>query len=204
MPERDELERILRTGSEGRAAEFKQTMSWAENATRAKVVKWALGTANLADGGVLAFGLQRTDPNPLYELVGMAQADYDSFNQDGVSTTVNTHATPHIDLSVAHLQIDDKRFVAILVRPFSDYPVICARDFVVDGHAIVIRGRLYCRSRRTPETTEVQSPEDMRDIIDLATSRGLERYFRQREIERRFEGTPAREQFERQAEDLLR
>src|SRR6266540_6959639 len=108
MPEADELERILRTGREGRAAEFKQTLSWAENATKAKVVKWALGTANLADGGVLAFGLQRVDPNPLYELSGMSQADHDSFNQDSVSTTVNAHATPHIDLSVIHLPLDDK------------------------------------------------------------------------------------------------
>jgi hypothetical protein len=204
MPEADELERILRTGREGRAAEFKQTLSWAENATRAKVVKWALGTANLADGGVLAFGLQRVDPNPLYELSGMSQADYESFNQDSVSTTVNTYATPHIDLSVIHLQLEDKLFVAIIVRQFLDYPVICARDFVVDNRAVVTKGRVYCRSRRTPETTEVQSPEDMRDIIDLATSRGLERYFRLREIERRAEGPPAREQFERQAEDLLR
>jgi schlafen family protein len=204
MPEADELERILRTGREGRAAEFKQTLSWAENATRAKVVKWALGTANLADGGVLAFGLQRVDPNPLYELSGMSQADYESFNQDSVSTTVNAHATPHIDLSVIHLPVDDKLFVAIIVRQFLDYPVICARDFVVENRAIVTKGRLYCRSRRTPETTEVQSPEDMRDIIDSATSRGLERYFRLREIERRAEGPPAREQFERQAEDLLR
>jgi hypothetical protein len=204
MPEADELERILRTGREGRATEFKQTLSWAENATRAKVVKWALGTANLADGGVLAFGLQRVDPNPLYELSGMSQADYESFNQDSVSTTVNTYATPHIDLSVIHLQLEDKLFVAIIVRQFLDYPVICARDFVVDNRAVVTKGRVYCRSRRTPETTEVQSPEDMRDIIDLATSRGLERYFRLREIERRAEGPPAREQFERQAEDLLR
>jgi hypothetical protein len=167
-------------------------------------VKWALGTANLADGGLLAFGLQRIDPNPLYELSGMSQADYESFNQDNVSTTVNTHATPHIDLSVIHLPLDDKLFVAIIVRQFLDYPVICARDFVVDNRAVVTKGRIYCRSRRTPETTEVQSPEDMRDIIDLATSRGLERYFRLREIERRAEGPPAREQFERQAEDLLR
>ncbi len=204
MPEADELERILKTGREGRAAEFKQTLSWAENATRAKVVKWALGTANLADGGVLAFGLQRVDPNPLYELSGMSQADYESFNQDSISTTVNTYATPHVDLSVIHLPLDDKLFVAIIVRQFLDHPVICARDFVIENRAVVTKGRVYCRSRRTPETTEVQSPEDMRDIIELATSRGLERYFRLREIERRAEGPPAREQFERQAEDLLR
>lgn len=44
----------------------------------------------------------------------------------------------------------------------------------------------------------------MRDIIELAINRGLERYFRQREIERRLEGPSAAERFSRQAEDLLR
>jgi len=47
-----------------------------------------------------------------------------SFNQDGVSTSINTHATPHIDLSVIHLPLDNQVFVAIEARQFSDYPVI--------------------------------------------------------------------------------
>lgn len=204
MPDADELVRILRTGVEGRATEFKQSLSWADPRTQAKVVKWALGAANLADGGVLAFGLERVDPNPLYTMVGMGQADHDSFNQDAVSATVNTYATPHVDLSVVHASVDDKLFVAVIVRQFSDYPVICARDLPVEGgRPVIIKGRVYCRSRRTPETTEVQSPEDMRDIIDLAAARGLERYFRLREIERRFEGPSAAERFNRQAGDLL-
>jgi schlafen family protein len=198
-----ELERILRSGREGLTAEFKQTLSWADAATQAKVVKTALAMANLRDGGVLAFGLVRTEPNPLHELVGMTQQDHDSFNQDAVTATVNAHATPHIDLTVEHLTLDGRLFVAVVIRQFSDYPVICARDLVVGQRAVVTKGRVYCRSRRTPESTEVQTPEDMRDIIELATSRGLERYFRQREIERRFEGPDPRVRFDQQVEDLL-
>jgi len=172
MPEADELERILRTGREGRAAEFKQTLSWAENATKAKVVKWALGTANLADGGVLAFGLQRVDPNPLYELSGMSQADHDSFNQDSVSTTVNAHATPHIDLSVIHLPLDDKLLVVIVVRQFLDYPVICARDFVVENRAVVTKGRLYCAQARSTRSALARSLNSSGPSKELMSSSG--------------------------------
>src|SRR5262245_603246 len=202
MPELAELERILRSGREGLAVEFKRSANWAEDATRGKVVKASLAMANLRDGGILAFGLEEKDGNPTFELAGVLQADSDSFAQDSVITTVNAHATPHIDLSVEHLKVDDKLFVAIIVRQFADYPIICARDFVVAGRPVVIRGRMYCRSRRMPESTEVQTPEDLRDIIDLATAKGLERYFKLREIERQAEQPDARQLFKRQREEL--
>jgi predicted HTH transcriptional regulator len=202
MPEQEELERILRSGREGLSIEFKRSASFNDPATKGKVIRTALAMANIRDGGVLAFGIEEIAPNPVCELVGMTKADHDSFNQDNVTTTINTHATPHIDLSIEHLKIDDKLFVAVVIRQFADYPVICARDFVAVDKAAVIRGRIYCRSRRTPESTEVQTPEDLRDIINLATDRGLERYFRQREIERRLEQPAARDQFARQREDL--
>jgi hypothetical protein len=134
----------------------------------------------------------------------MTQADYESFTQDSVSATVNTYAIPHIDLTVEHLVVDEKLFVAIVFRQFSDYPIVCSRDFVASqtNKPVVIRGRLYCRSRRTPESTEVQTPEDMRDIIDLATARGLERYYKLREIERQHEGPTSGERFDQQLGEL--
>jgi hypothetical protein len=197
------LREMLRGGPESRAREFKQSMSWENPQTVGKVVKWALGAANLQDGGTLAFGLERQ--GALYVPIGMSKSDYDSFDHDAVSSTVNTHATPHIDLSVEHipLETEERLFVVIAVRQFVDYPVICAKDFVVEGKAIVIKGRIYCRSRRTPETTEIQTPEDMREVIELATNRGLERYFRQRQIEGGSSSATAEQQFRNQMEDLL-
>jgi len=134
----------------------------------------------------------------------MTQADYDSFNQDSVSETVNTHATPHIDLTVNHIDMDEKLFVVIVVRQFTDYPVICAKDVVGEKNKVeAIRGRVYCRSRRMPETTEIQTPEDMREVIDLGFYKHLERYLRQRDIENRVSGTPGEQGFDKQAKDLL-
>lgn len=202
MAESDVLERILRTGQEGLAAEFKKGLSWTDPSTKGKVIRTALAMGNLRDGGVLAFGLERKEPNPLHEMVGMTEGDFESFSQDEVTATVNAHATPHIDLTVQHLKIEQKLFVAVVVRQFADFPIICAKDFVVDGKAVVVRGRIYCRSRRTPESTEVQVPEDLRHIINLATDKGVERYFQLRQIEQRFQGPSARELFRQQLGDL--
>jgi predicted HTH transcriptional regulator len=202
MAKRDELEQLLRAGREGLGVEFKVSMSWSESTTQGKVIRAALALANKRDGGIIAFGLEQPEGQPLHQLIGMSQGDHDSFDPDGIAAIVNSHATPHIDLSLEHLTIDGKRFVVIDVREFTDFPVICSRDFVVAGRQVVIRGKLYCRSRRMAESTEVQSPEDMRDILDLATAKALERYFKQREIERRAVGADASEQFKSQLGDL--
>ena len=196
------LEDQLRSRRETRALELKAPMSWADRATQGKIIKAALAFANLRDGGAIAFGLN--EASPFYDLTGLSQPQYESFAQDAVSAVVNSHVTPYVDLTVEHFPIDDRLFVVIAVRPFSDYPAICSCDFVVEQgqRPLVIKGRMYCRSRRTPESTEVQAPDDLREIVELAVDKGVERYFRHREIERKTEGPSVREMFRRQREGL--
>lgn len=198
-----ELQQIILAGRETLGIEFKRSMSWADRATQGKVVRTALAFANNRDGGIVVFGVEIQDGSPIHQAVGMSDPDFASFTQDSVISTVNTHAVPHIDLTVDHLSIQDRKFVAISIREFSDYPVICSKDLVVEK-PVVIRGRLYTRSRRMAESTEVQSPEDMRAIVDLATAKGLERYHRLRAIEAQFAGPPAADKFREQLGDLGR
>jgi len=178
-----ELEQLLREGRETLSLEFKQSMNWGAEATKAKVVKAALAIANKRDGGLLVFGLTPPVNAGPHTLDGMTQADHDSFNQDNVMAKVNAHASPSVDLTVHHRVVDGKLCVVIEIREFQDYPVICSNDLVVAGNVIAVKGRMYCRSRRTIETTEVRTVEDLRDIIEIAVDKGLNRYFRQRTIE---------------------
>ncbi|HEX9215905.1 MAG TPA: RNA-binding domain-containing protein [Gemmatimonadales bacterium] len=178
-----ELEQLLREGHESLGVEFKQSMNWADDATKAKVVKAALAIANKRDGGLIVFGLKPPAKAGSHTLEGMTKPDHDSFNQDNVMGKVNAHASPSIDLTVRHLVMDGKLFVAIEIREFSDYPVICSNDVVAGGAVVAFKGRMYCRSRRTIETTEVRSVEDLRDILEIAVEKGLNRYFKQRAIE---------------------
>lgn len=202
MPEPDELARLIIAGREGLGVEFKSSMSWDEPSTKGKVVKAVLAFANKRDGGVLVFGVERLPGATLHTIVGMSDRDYDSFDQDAIASKVNAHAAPYVDLSIEHRLIDGKRCVVIVVREFQDYPVLCTEDLVVDKRVIVGRGRIYCRSRRMPESAEVQSPDDIRDIIELGIAKGLERYFRLRRIEGRLAGPAAQDQFRAQLRDL--
>src|SRR2546425_1866504 len=94
-----ELEELIREGQEGLGVEFKQGMSWAADATKAKVVKGALAMANKRDGGVIVLGLTPPKAGGRHTLEGMAAADYGSFNRADVMGKVNAHATPSIELT---------------------------------------------------------------------------------------------------------
>lgn len=202
---RQELERIIREGRETLGVEFKRSMNWQDDATKAKVVKAALAMANKRDGGVIIFGLTPPAKNAgPHAFSGMTETDYKSFNQDEVMARVNAHASPSIDLTVHHeLGIDEKQCVVIEVREFADYPVICSKDLVVQQKTVLYKGRVYCRSRRMSESTEVQTVEDMREIVELGVDKGLKRYLRQRAVEGQVGRTvDDDEKFRRQRGDL--
>ena len=203
--DRQELERIIRDGRETLGVEFKRSMNWQDDATKAKVVKAALAMANKRDGGIIIFGLTPPDDNTgPHKFDGMTPADYQSFNQDDVMAKVNAHASPSIDLTVHHESgIDGKQCVVIEVREFADYPVICSRELVVERKTVLSKGRVYCRSRRMIESTEVVSVEDMREIIELGVDKGLRRYLKQRALEDQVGRTvDDDEKFRRQRGDL--
>jgi len=165
-------------------------MNWEDDSTKAKVVKAALAMVNKRDGGIIILGLTPPDNAGPHTFDGMSAADYESFNQDDVMAKVNAHASPSIDLTVHHeAGIDGKQCVVIEVREFADYPVICSKELVVEKKTVLFRGRVYCRSRRMIESTEVISVEDMREIIEMAGDKALKRYLRQRAIEGQVEKT---------------
>lgn len=180
----DELGRLIETGFETLGVEFKGPVRWTDAATRGKVLKAALAMANKRDGGVLVIGLSPKPASDRHVLDGLDEEEAARFNTDEVAAFVNAYSNPNIDLRVERRNIDGHHIVAVVVREFVDVPVMCARDYVVGGRVIVRQGKLYCRSRRMIESSEVRDVDDLRAILDLATEKGLERYFRLRKIER--------------------
>jgi hypothetical protein len=69
-------------------------------------------------------------------------------------------------------EVEGRRFVAVSFQEFSDYPIICTRSLEVNNRTVVVKGRLLSR-RRMPEYTEVQSPEDLGEIVELAIAKGI-------------------------------
>jgi predicted HTH transcriptional regulator len=193
----DELDRIIAGRRETLAVELKRRMSWLDPVTKGKVLKAVLALSNLRDGGVLLFGLDRSGGDD-YQLNGLTVEDAAQYTTDDVAAFVNAYADPNINLTVEKRVLDGHNIVAIVVREFAETPVVCVRDYVVEGKPVVRRGRMYCRSRRMIESAEVQEVEDLRAILDLATEKGLHRYFQLRSIERKFGGDDSSKAFDAQ------
>jgi hypothetical protein len=182
----DDLERIIQAGQETRTVEFKSAGAWSDVDLRAQVIRVALSMANTRDGGVLLVGMAELADRPGYHVPEpLTEEQWRSFDPDTVVPQINAHAFPHLDVVVSHsLRANGDRLVSIEVAPFRDVPVLCARPIVGGNNRLLVaEGRILVRSRRTPETTELRSGDDLRELIEVVVDRGLESYFRRRRVE---------------------
>lgn len=197
----DELAKLVEESRETRGVELKRTMNWSEAATQGKVIRTALALSNHRDGGLLLLGFEEYEDGS-HSFVGVSDEDSASFDPDAVVSTINKYATPHVRVEVVRRTIDDKHVVAIVVQQFHDAPTICSRDLTIDDKPVLRASRIYCRSRRMPETTEVTSPDDLREILDLAVETALARYAALRRVEGEASKQTDGDQFAAQIEDL--
>jgi predicted HTH transcriptional regulator len=172
----EEFKSIIDYGYEQRSIEYKCSQFW--DNLKQKIAKTAMGMANLRDGGIIIIGV--TKKNDHYEPDGMLNEHIDTFNSDNVQSYINSFADPPIPLEIYKKEWNDKQFIIIRIHCFYDYPIICKKDSIND----LRKGAVYIRSKRTPETCEVQSLNDMREIIDIATEKGIIRYM---EMQKRIE-----------------
>ena len=70
------------------------------------------------------------------------------------------------------VEYEDKKLIVIKVNEFADIPILCKKDFP----NVLRKGACYVRPRRKPETTEIPSQVDMRDLLDLATEKKLRKF----------------------------
>ena len=195
-----ELLQYVRHGREERYLEYKERLDWSQSAHQVKLVKAVLGMSNVRGGGVLVIGVKKDGT-----AVGLSEEEALQFTQDAVAAVVNTYAAPYAEITVTTGTDSDASswFVIVQVSEFDQVPVICKRD----GNGLR-QGAVYTRGRRIHETTEVRSEAEMREIIEMAISKGVDKelgtFFR------RFEGTgipPSpmvdhRARFEAELEDL--
>ena len=65
--------------------------------------------------------------------------------------------------------------MVIHVEEFADVPVLCKRAY----DDVLRDGACYVRPRRKPETTDIPTYADMRDLLDLAIEKGVRRLLAQ-------------------------
>jgi predicted HTH transcriptional regulator len=168
---------LLAIGREDRFLECKQGVAW--DSLKVKIARTALAMANLRDGGTIVVGVSQATDGTL-RLEGISAADLDTYNPDDVQAFVNRFADPYVKLELNRRSLDGKSYVELTVYEFDEVPVVCRADFGSPGGNLR-KGAFYVRSTRMPETTELQSQTEMREILQLAIDKGVRQFLRRAE-----------------------
>ncbi len=165
-----EFAKIVEIAKEGRHIEFKCSMSWADASFRAKLIKSVLAFSNVRDGGRIIIGVDQHDDT--FDFVGVSADDLGTYDEDTITANVAEYADPYVRLALERVRYDDNDYIVIRVMEFEDVPVICRKD----GLSNLRRGAIYTRTHRMPESAEVPSQTELREILDIAVEKKIREY----------------------------
>lgn len=179
---------LLSLGHEARGFEAKGP-GLAKGAFLAGVVRAALGLGNLRDGGLIVIGVDdknlRSMGPGLTEDQARSWASYDDL-ADAFAAYADPPLQFHSELvTLGAGTANEVTVCAIEVDEFGEVPHICKRQFDAEKNdpnarkkdvPPLRRGAVYVRPRHKPETSEIASAEQMRELLDLAAQKALARY----------------------------
>ena len=196
--DQNEFYNLISDLREGRTKEFKQSTPWQETKFKCKIVKSVLAFTNVRDGGYIIIGIKELD-NHTFELEGMTENDLSTYDEETLSSVIAEYADPYVRIELDKASYDNKEFLIIKIHEFDDIPVICKRP-----GSLLRRGAMYTRSYRIPESVEVPSQTEMREILEIAVEKQLRKYLtRQTRIGIPIQPQPSDEElFRTQREDI--
>jgi predicted HTH transcriptional regulator len=166
----EEFAQILALGHETRGTEFKGPGPLSNRRLAAQVVRAVLGMTNRRDGGRVIIGVE--DNGGVINPVGLSASDLATWNYDDVATRIAAYADPAVEFDLEIKEYNRNQYVIIHVEEFADVPILCKRSY----DDVLREGACYVRSRRKPETSEIPTIADMRDLLDLAIDKGVAHY----------------------------
>lgn len=181
----EEFAQILKLGHETQGIEFKGPFARSDKEQFAEVVRAVLGMANRRDGGLVVIGVDEQDDGTGTRLLakGLTPLERQEWDHDAVLSSVNSFADPFVELDVEPVEFDSKHFVVVRVREFADLPILCKKQSVKQKgpktDTVLREGGCYVRRRGRIETSEIPTHVEMRDLIDLATEKGIRRFLNQ-------------------------
>lgn len=166
----EEFEQLLALSHEISGVEFKGRGRHSDRQFFAQVVRAVLAMANRRDGGIIVIGVEDTGTslNP----IGLSVQELTTWRYDDVADGIASYTDPGVSFELEVKEHLDNSYVVIEVSEFEDVPVLCKRSY----QGILRDGACYVRTRRKPETTEIPSQAEMRDLLDLATDKALRRF----------------------------
>lgn len=163
-----EFAEIMALRHELRGVEFKGPGPLTEGRLAAQVAKAAIGMANRGGGGRVIIGVR--EDNGLTP-AGLSETELAAWNYDALADQIARYADPGVEFELEIKEFGGNRFAVIEVAEFADIPVLCKRSY----GGVLREGACYVRTRRKPETSELPTYADMRDLLDLAIEKGVRR-----------------------------
>jgi len=160
----EELEAKLEGQTESQNLEFKGDVAWDVKS----LIKDILAMSNLQDGGYIILGI---DDKSL-ERTGVSSANIETYNYDVMKDQIAPYVDPFVDFRLyCPKDKNGKNYIVIRVFPFQQIPNICRKD-----GADVKTGVVYYRNNNgRPQSAAVSNSNDMRDIIEVATLKMMQK-----------------------------
>jgi predicted HTH transcriptional regulator len=164
---------MLAYGREQTGVEYKGPGSRTANKHLfAKVIRALLSMANRRNGGMVIIGVDE-DVDGKLAPTGLAEDDLETWNKyDDLADAIARYADPNINFDLELLEYENHKYIVIRVHEFDDIPILCKKDYP----EVLREGACYVRTRRKPETAEIPTQTEMRDLLELATIKALRKY----------------------------
>lgn len=168
-----EFREMLAYGREQPGVEFKGSGSRTANKQlQAKVIRAVLSMANRRYGGIVVVGVDEGENGALVP-TGLSEPDLATWNNyDDLADAISRYTDPSVRFDLETRDYTGKKYIVIRVYEFDDIPVLCKRDYP----DVLREGACYVRTRRKPETAEIPTQSEMRDLLELATIKALRKY----------------------------
>lgn len=168
-----EFREILAYGREQPGIEFKGPGARTNNKhLQAKVVRAVLSMANRRNGGKVILGVDE-DENGTLVATGLSTAELATWsNYDELADAISSYADPSVSFDLEPILYEGKNYIVLHIAEFDDIPVLCKKSY----QDVLREGACYVRTRRKPETAEIPTQAEMRDLLDLATIKAIRKY----------------------------
>lgn len=174
MIEKEDVEQQLALNHETRPFEVKGPGDLANKAYVAKIARAAMAMGNLSDGGIVCLGIDDKRMREMMPGLTTTQAtEWSDF--DNVSAALAKYSDPPVTFQTDQYTLSNGVTVVVLyVSEFDRVPHVCKKDYPNE----LQNGFTYVRPRGKPESVTVPSSSDMRDLLEIAISKGVREFVR--------------------------
>lgn len=169
-----DVEEILSLGHELRSFEAKGPGDLSDKAYCAKVARAAMAMGNLRDGGMVCLGIDDSQLSSMMPGLSHQQLK-DWSDYDNVSDALSRYSDPPFVFHLNALQLSNGVHIVVLeVSEFDQVPHVCKKDYPTE----LQNGATYVRPGGKPQSIAVPNAAEMRELIDLAITKGVREFVR--------------------------